>query len=158
VTFVEQRITSGGPGEGDCMRACVASILGRAYEDVPDLSEKACTARGTGQHWATVHYLRELGLTYQEVNGAWATHFEHGGWLVPWAEQELIGRLDLSGLSLGYAWSPRVRDSAGRRSGHCVVLYDGGLIWDPHPRREMGIGPVYGYLIPTTLRGERLHI
>lgn len=156
MTFVEQRVVDGSPFQ-DCMRASLASLLGLAYEDVPDLSTGATRELG-GQHWATVAFLERIGLAHEQFSGAWAIAFRGDrpvGYVPPWGEWELWGRLDLRGLALGYARSPR---AASIYDGHCVVLYDGRLVWDPHPRRDMGIGPLYGFLVPTTLRGERLHL
>lgn len=149
--FIEQRVISGVPGAGDCMRACVASILDLAYEDVPDLSPDGTASRG--QHWATVDFLRERGLGALDYSPAFR---EGRSYRLPWEEQDLTGRLDVSGLVLGYAWSPRVRHEDGARGGHCVVLLDGTVIWDPHPRRDMGIGSLYGFLIPVTPDGRHL--
>jgi hypothetical protein len=150
MTFIEQRLSD------DCQRAAVASLLGLQYEDVPDLSVEGTRNRG-GQHWATVAFLEERALGFLQFSSAWAYSFrpDGNGYVPNWGEWELWGRLDLSGLALGFARSPR---STNPYDGHAVVLYDGRLVWDPHPRREMGIGPLYGFLIPTTLRGERLHL
>ncbi len=150
MTFVEQSVL-GAPG-GNCVAACVASILGLTLDDLPDLSPEGVERRSAEgglppapggwdpQDWAVAEFVRERGLDVAAIS-PWCME---GG---PYG----FGRLDLSGLSIASAWSHRVPGC-----GHAVVALDGELLWDPHPQRHQGVGPVYGWLIFTTASGERL--
>jgi hypothetical protein len=141
VRFVEQSVL-GAPG-GNCVAACLATVLGVDLAELPDLSPEGVEERIRSgslsqppggwdpQDWAIAEHVRPLGLTVASI-APWCTE---GG---PYA----FTRLDLEGLSIASAWSHRVPGH-----GHAVVALDGGIVWDPHPQRHMGVGPVYGWLI-----------
>jgi hypothetical protein len=151
MTFIEQRT------KDDCQRCAVASIFSLQYEDVPDLSPSYLATVGKQQHWETVDFIKSRGLSYVEYYDNWAWQVREGK-EIPSGARDLWNSRDVSGLSLGLGWSPRVKDGDGNPQGHAVVLNDGIVIWDPHPLRAMGIGAFYSYLIPTTQAGERLHL
>lgn len=141
--FIEQTVLG---HRGNCLAACVASILGITLAELPDLSPEGVEARIRSgelsrppgdwdpQDWAVAEFVRERGLDVAAIS--------------PWCME---GRLDLAGLSIASAWSQRLEGY-----GHAVVALDGDLLWDPHPQRHQGVGPIFGWLIFTTSGGERL--
>jgi hypothetical protein len=140
--FVEQTITGLG---GNCIAACLASMLDLNLDDVPGFDVAAIAARHgwppddvDAQDWAIGEWLRPLGY--------------HVATFGPWCDEDhWASRLDLSGLTLGSAWSVRIPDAA-----HQVVLLDGDLLWDPHPQRHLGVGPFYSFTV-IERAGRRLY-
>ncbi len=138
--YVEQRAVNGDPDSGDCLAACLASILDLDLDEVPNFSPAAMLKRYGEQlppevedlqDWAVAEWLRPRGFTAESIS-PWCA--EGGEWAFP--------RVDVGGLLIASAWSPRLPDMA-----HAVVTLDGTLLWDPHPRRHLGIGPVFAWLI-----------
>lgn len=110
VAFVRQR--SLFPGDGDCLRAAVASLAGVDYDRVPDFGRylrwwdaMRAWARGSGR-------------------GDFACFPTDGGvrqWFANPDDPEW------SGLLIGSGPSPRGAQHA------VLVTVDLGLVWDPHP-------------------------
>jgi hypothetical protein len=101
-TPTDQEILS--PVFGDCLSACVATILDLPLSAVPVFARP-------GQNW---------GQMVDLLNA----------WLAP---RGLVAVLSLSPpAGLGIAKGPSPRFVGG---GHCVVVRDGVLVWDPHPSR-----------------------
>jgi hypothetical protein len=103
------------PGEqrGNCMAACVASILELPIEAIPDVD----AVERAGWHFTNVlsSYLAvHHGLTYATV-----PDYLMGGVRVP--GYHVIG-------------GPTVRTPA-TGIHHAVVGWDGKMVWDPHPAR-----------------------
>lgn len=103
--------TKFAPPDGDCFAACVASVLEVSVADVPNFHADDWLAR-----W--------------------------NDWLAP-LNVELVMTTCVDGaphpcLTRGYAL-------LGARSprgdwNHAVVCRDGAIVWDPHPKRDMGVG------------------
>jgi hypothetical protein len=112
-------------GRGDCLRACVASILGLSAADVPNFSEDKSYAHGAAV------FLRKRGYTVLRIDwtGDGYTHEQYVSCLE--------ARCILSG------WSPR-RNSDGTRRQHAVVGRANGWSFvvdhDPHPSRAGIVG------------------
>jgi hypothetical protein len=149
-----------GPQRGDCFRACVASILELAYEDVPDLG--GYTANLATWLKATMPGINVsdryvcTGWDRVETLDSWRSwperHYESGYWIgtvyshrIPDREMRGCGCTqrspegdpnckwcggDPSSRSLGIEWGL-----------HAVVMNNANLAWDPHPERDRGFGP-----------------
>lgn len=106
---VEQTIHT-VPG-GNCFAACLASILELPIEEVPNFN--AATA---GENWC------------ERVNEWLAPRNLHlQGWLHSDESDPRIFR-GFSICTVGYA------DQGD--DGHCVVAYDGKIVWNPSPLRD----------------------
>ena len=102
-----------GYPNGNCFNACIASVLERPLEEIPDLM---LGTDGKGKGWWPLYqqWFREQGFE--------ATAYLYDDIWFP------------RGYSLMSAQSPR-GDFL-----HSVVCLDGNVVWDPHPQREMGLG------------------
>lgn len=120
---------------GNCMHACLASILELQITDVPDT--------------ATVPLARELPESRQ-----WKRQFE------AWQSWLRLANLTLvefpheyvtifpTGYVIMGVTSHRARpDDPSRRLLHAVVTLNGRLVWDPHPSRAEGFGEVVDWTI-----------
>ena len=108
--FVNQLICH-GEDDGDCFRACVASILELPVEDVPNFSG---IAQNDEEFW-------DLNNTWAATKGfKYVTiYLEKQNWSI------------ISGiLCIASAKSPRREDQT-----HAVVWHD-GIIHDPHPSND----------------------
>ena len=114
---------------GDCFRACIASLLDEELAAVPDFA-------GEGEHWlADVQaYLRERGLFYLQV--------------------EIKDRMLESAFREGQTWH-LVEGISPRGGEHACVALNGKLIHDPHPSGH-GLAEVetYGFLVSRMTGGE----
>ena len=100
-----------GP-QGNCFSACVASILELSIEEVPDFDDSA-----GWRHWFS-EWQRWLAGRNLSIHCA--------------RHDERYPR------PLGYAiLQARWPDDGGY---HHVVCFDGEIVWDPSPLREMGVG------------------
>jgi hypothetical protein len=104
VTPIEQTITE--LGKGNCVAACIASILELPIDRMPNF-------HGGGWYHAWADWLAPANLTLTELS------IEHGA---------------PRGFSILAADSPR------NPVLHAVVVSGRDVVWDPHPRRDMGIG------------------
>lgn len=116
---VEQR------GNSDCLVACLASILGVRYEDVPQ-----AIAVENEQHNAMVGFLKERGfLTWSlGLHGAVEPMLMLGNEPIPFL-------LAPTGYWIASVKSPRIAEGF-----HSVVMRGRSIAFDPHPQREMGHG------------------
>lgn len=96
-------------GRGNCVAACIASILELPIDRMPNFHGGHWYA-----HWAD--WLAPANLTLTEV---------------PLPDH---GTTPLRGYSIIAGDSPR------NPVLHAVVALDSERVWDPHPRRDMGIG------------------
>lgn len=106
-----------GRAAGDCMRACVASILELPLDEVPHFVQYCDHPEGTDSHlwwWALV--------------GFCAAH----GWRVSYVEEPPPG------------WSIAAGTST-RGHGHVVVVCHGRIEHDPHPSGHGLAGDPDGY-------------
>lgn len=97
-----------GVAAGDCVRACVASILEYDLEDVPHFVQYREHPEGTDPNlwlWALIGF-----CAYQD-------------WRVEHCD------IPPKGWSIAGGKSPRGHQ-------HAVVAYDGEIVWDPHPSRS----------------------
>lgn len=148
-----------GPQRGDCLRACVASILEVEYEDVPDLE---------GYHQGLHDWLRTVApgvvvrqqcltpLDRAETVDDWKswphTHYEPDFWIAGvWSPRipdvEVFGcgcASKVPGGDPACRWcggKPETRSMGIRWGLHAVVMRNGSLAWDPHPERDGAAGP-----------------
>ena len=103
--------------ENDCMRACVASLLGLRLADVPDFGDD------DDQEWAVREWLtREHGLYTVYLNaesrGQWAS----------------------------FGWHMACGKAVGGCEHHAVVAYNGVVVHDPHPDR-LGLASIDTYIL-----------
>jgi hypothetical protein len=131
--FVEQRYAN------DCWNACVASLFALPYDAVSDMPR----GDGSDPRWRS----------------AWTAWFAERGyawWDRPLSAEDpsVTGYVGFGELTIVCGRSPR---TAG---DHCVLMRGGEVVWDPHPQREMGLGPlttvVYLFpLDPASTPGDR---
>lgn len=122
-TTVDQAILSDPDTDavGDCWRACIATILGLASEDVP-------------------HFVQDSEDLWLEATVDWLA--ERGFALLHIAEDDLVSWLG-EPLWIKTGESPR-----GPALRHAVVMRGGSLWHDPHPSREgLSGGPYYYWAI-----------
>jgi hypothetical protein len=150
-----------GPSDGDCFRACIASILELEYESVPELP------RGSHQalcKWLSVaapgvSVLQRLvcdSWKGEETFESWREwpeeHHEDGFWIatvrsprIPTCERFGCGCADrVPGGDPECKWchgEPGKRSMGIAWGLHAVVMRYGTLAWDPHPERDGTIGP-----------------
>jgi hypothetical protein len=128
MNWVDQSIID--DGRGDCLRACVATVLELQREDVPNFAEL--------DYFSGLHdWLSNHGYQWQEIRFADATH----------AAQAWFGYS--TQLVVMWGDSPRFR-SDGKRRQHSVAGMASGygleLVHDPHPSRDGLHGPPYGVM------------
>lgn len=107
-----------GVPDGNCFPACLASILERPLETIPEFK---------GEEWQARYadWLRELGLsliTIRLPDGIENSNAEARRYYLP-------------GYCILAVQSPRLDGHL-----HAVVARDGEIVHDPHPMREMGVG------------------
>ena len=105
-------VDAGRPA-GDCLRACVATVMGLAIEDVPHFVQYRQHPAGT-----------EPLLWWWALVGFASAH----GWRVGYVERQSPDEVGPEGVALASGISPR-----GHL--HVVVVEDGALVHDPHPSR-----------------------
>lgn len=122
---VEQRTLGGDTamaGErGDCLRACVASIFERRWDEVP-------------------HF-----VAHEDWWERWNRWTEEQGFVLrtAWHSTPDDDKTRLNGHPGDIYWianvlSPRLVRDDGEPGWHSVVMFAGDVAWDPHPEREMG--------------------
>jgi hypothetical protein len=122
---------------GNCLAACVASIFEVPLSDLQEVYDSQTL-------WAWLRgYAPAVGMiarTYDEA--------------VLFGSRVPTGFTGLPGLTpwIAVVQSPRTPHA------HCVVMVGETLVWDPHPQREMGVGPQLGDYAFTLDRPEMLHI
>lgn len=107
---VEQ--TKGGPPDGNCFAACIASVLELELADVPNF-----VAYGADEWWDRLQdFLRGYGLEMYDFLPADEPEGWHpnGYWLA-----------GVDSLNLG------IDPETGEPYRHCVVMHGGTLAWDP---------------------------
>lgn len=115
--------TSSDDGAGDCLRACVASVLGLEAEDVPHFFHDKCTAEIGNerlQEWART---RGLVPCYVIYPGAVPMEqvLEYWGGMNPTVPAILYG--------------------STQDEDHCVVVYNGKIEHNPSWTNSPLIGP-----------------
>lgn len=93
-------------GQGNCVAACIASILELPIDRLPNF-------HGGGWHHRWADWLEPANLTLTELD---------------------VDKTPPRGFSILAADSPR------NPVLHAVVACGRNIVWDPHPRRDMGIG------------------
>lgn len=124
---VEQVHTA--PPDGDCMRACLASILELPLEDVPNYHGSTWAMRY--QEWLNARNL--MMLTWAHSDG-----------------QDGQDAVTETGYAILCAKSPR------GDYNHAVVTYAGEIVWDPSPHRDDGIGSYVEWTILVPLDPAKL--
>ena len=125
-------ITQSRVGEsGTCFRACIASILNLAEDQVTDFDKGRNGPASEEEYWKNVQgFLAPYGLKYR--------------------------RVPLSAKPSGWGTIEGVSPRGGL---HACVAYDGQLVHDPHPQDGTGRGLAepryYGLLEPLQKRSER---
>ena len=114
-----------GYPEGNCLMACVASILEVELCDLPDLFLRCC--RTTDE-----------GLTWSDRGEHWLDVLQEGvkvhGWEASWRDAK-PEETPPAGYAIAGGPTGRTFDEDGRDVGHCVVCLDGVMVHDPHPER-----------------------
>jgi hypothetical protein len=96
--------------QGDCMRACLASVLDLPIAEVPHFAQ--LDAEGNGNFWLMVaEFCRARGYAFVMMRGR-----------IVWAEDAIHHIIS----------GPSPRDPAGH---HAVVGRNGQILHDPHPSR-----------------------
>lgn len=114
-----QRKTIAKDGYGDCLRTCVAIVLGLEPEDVPIFGFTE-DGQPTGNQGLELRaWLRERGLAIQYMH----------------TSPQLLQALAPTGYHLLSGISPRRRADGGLIH-HTVVGYRGELYFDPHPEGQ----------------------
>lgn len=140
-------------GIGDCVRSCVATVFNLDWADVPNFEGIACVVeRGEIQAHSLLRYFRQWGLEGESISLIEDPH--------NYGEEWRATRIDVSGIALAFAWLPGdmgLQDQAGgMEMGHCVVMQDGKLLWDPFPGGGLSsLGAVHYWTFPTR-NGYRL--
>lgn len=121
-------------GRGDCLAACVASVLGLTRADVPNFAD--CGFFDGLREWLDSRGLRIISIRFQgseddALKRSWCDHFDD--LVILWGD------------------SPRFReDGSGRRKQHAVVGAPKGYgfltVHDPHPSRDGLHGHPYGVM------------
>lgn len=117
-----------GYPEGNCLVACVASIIEVEICDLPDLFDSCRDGDGKrvegGEHWFDI------------LNEGVMGH----GWLALWrsAPHEIEHPTEYM-IEVGP--SGRSFNEDGVDVGHCIVSLDGVMVHDPHPDRSGLCGP-----------------
>lgn len=110
--------TKDGYPAGNCLMACVASILECSIDDLPDLGDET----HDGTWWALMRgALRDRGYepVYTDVDPEY---------------------LRPPGFHLVYG------NIRGSSCGHVLVAKDGLIVHDPHPRRP-GVERIHGWIL-----------
>lgn len=123
------------PGEqrGNCMAACVASILELDIRELPDVDE-----------------VEEKGLIFTNVLNTYLA--QHHGLTYAYVPDYLIGGVRVPGYHVLNGPTIRTRETGIH---HAVVAWDGRMVWDPHPSKA-GLLEVesYSVLSPIPKRAE----
>lgn len=142
MTPVDQRVfvDDNPDGHGDCQRACVASMLDMAYEDVPDFTAHPNEpndplADEWGHRWwrEQRRWLAAQGMDCTAVEGEALLEVLHGTWVRnDWDDYVIVGGPSPRGAFdhavVGY-FDGRARPGERLRLAH-----------DPHPSREFLAG------------------
>ena len=125
---IDQRVISNV--NGDCFRACVASLLEVPYEDAFDLYSMI------GASWmeAFFPWLKQRGFEFNGMFNVWNGKENTLTW------EELRNRsVGIKGCFIGWGISPRYTDG----TTHAVIVDGNGkVIHDPHPSKQ-GVNPVW---------------
>lgn len=133
-------------GGGNCVAACIASIfelpLPQVFPEVPNGGSAQAIFDWTAKHHPGLAYVdrtlgryEQRGELYHEVDGYEVIEHAPQERLPPWSVDFWIGyfvspRGVLSHKEYGI-WHPSL---------HAVVCRRREVLWDPHPRRDMGVG------------------
>lgn len=124
-----------GNPAGNCLMACVASIMEVPLEQFPDLYE----AEEAGKEWWEV--MREAVREHR--------------WEITWIRDPFSKTYRLAPVGYAVAGGPSPRatpslEDDAQHPGHAVVCLDGEMVHDPHPDGDGLAGPVDSWylLIP----------
>ena len=147
-----------GPQRGDCLRACVASILDLEYEDVPDLQGDYQPLFAWLRRDAPGVHVRQRCLTDLsciETLDSWKDwpwqHYEPGYWIagvhsprIPDVETFGCGCTSkVPGGDPECRWchgKPDERSMGIAWGLHAVVMHGSALAHDPHPEADGTVG------------------
>ncbi len=127
--------TKFGYPEGNCLMACVASILEVALDELPDLFERCCT-------------VREDGITWDD--GDWWEVLQEGVAAHGWTASYEAARYDMPhppAYAIAGGPGGRAFDEKGVDVGHCVVCLNGEMVHDPHPDKTGLAGPIEDWIL-----------
>ncbi len=142
MNLVDQRLID--PVRGDCMRACLATITGVPYEEVPDLAGE--DADGGPWYQTFQRWCKDHGLDLQGT-------FSNMGRPLTEKDWDDLGERSagIDGLFMAGGPSPR----PGVVGGHAIVInYDGQMIHDPHPSRAGVKGVTAVHMIELATKGR----
>lgn len=131
-------------GGGNCVAACVASIfevpLSDCSPEIPDGGSFTAVCEWTAKRHPGIRANCKI------VGGHWFKRGTIERFVDSYPPVDVV-EPPVSGYWIAGVVSPRgvlMRvDQEIKPSLHCVVMYGSELVWDPHPKREMGIGGVY---------------
>lgn len=130
------------PIRGNCLAACVASIFEVPLTDFKGVYDNHALRRWLGEYFPAVGM---ISRTYFVLGSDQIQEVKLGS-------RRPDGYTNLPGLT---PWIATVR-SPRTTHAHCVVMINDQLEWDPHPRRDMGVGYQIGDCAFTLDRPEKL--
>lgn len=124
------------PNEGDCLMACVASILEISLADLPEIRRE----HESDGKWYNVlqDALRLRGFAVVDL---WGDHHEN---------TEKYPAISPPGYTIAVGESPRGEGT------HAVVALDGAIVHDPHPTRSGIVSVSYWMMLVPLQRGARI--
>lgn len=129
------------PVRGNCLAACVASIFERPLRDLYGIYDE-----------------RGIDIWLRGAHPALICNRRHHFGPAPsddYAPVPLGSEVPPSALPGAVLWIASVQ-SPRTDHLHCVVMRGSELAWDPHPRREMGVGDQHVMTWFELVRPERL--
>lgn len=116
----------------DCFRACVATVFGLSYENVPEFvrpGQSSSAPDDTGWRALLHDWLAERNLVLWEIG-------LHGDKLpmLMFGGHKIAYHFDPRGVWIASVKSPRFEGT------HAIVMRGREVLWDPHPQRAMGHG------------------
>ena len=109
--------------EGNCLMACIASIIEVELCDLPDLFERCTRQDENGIYWDNADW-------WDVVLEGLAVH----GWEAR-AQVAVSDDYWPDGYAIAAGPTGRAFDENGNDVGHCIVCLDGIMVHDPHPDR-----------------------
>jgi hypothetical protein len=126
-----------------CLRACVASILELAYDDVP-----GSLAVEENQTTSFLRFMASRGFSIADYS-----LYAAAG--LPDEPQQRSPRTWPT-FWIASVLSPRLVDPDGQPGWHTVVMKNGELVWDPHSQRAQGHGGFVHAHVPYVIDPARV--
>lgn len=134
-----------GEDTGTCLAASLSSIfevpLTQCEPVMPPNNHSQSVMTWTTEHYPGIRCLpRSCSRNYriENIDGEDVWRYDLEETEIPWHPGYWIGTFE----------SPRITVTHGAYKGmlglHAVVMKNRELVWDPHPKREMGVGKFFG--------------